>query len=268
MTAAEGTNAAIIKIRDLVFRRGARTILDGVSLDVPAGSIVAFMGPSGVGKTTILRLISGQLKPDAGTIEVNGRHVSSMSSRELHEMRKDLGFLLQNGALFTDLTVFENVATPLREHSDFSERQIHERVTGKLEAVGLLGTEELMPHELSGGMARRVALARAVVLDPSIVMFDEPLTGLDPIAVSTIRGLIRKTNDDLGLTSIVVTHNVTQMMKLADYCYIIAQGRIAGEGPPGELAMSSDPAVDQFMNGKVDGPIPFRYTDQVHGGAL
>ena len=259
MSEVKGSDGAIIKIHDLTFSRGARTILDRVNMDIPRGAIVAVMGPSGVGKTTVLRLISGQLQPDSGSIEVNGREVAGMSRRELHEFRKDLGFLLQNGALFTDLTVFENVATPLREHTDWDEAQIAERVHSKLDAVGLAGTEELMPFELSGGMARRVALARAVVLDPSIVLFDEPMTGLDPIAVSTIRGLIRKTNDELGLTSIVVTHNVQQMMQLVDYCYIIAQARVAGEGPPGRLLNSDDPAVDQFMNGRVDGPIPFRY---------
>lgn len=267
LTDSAGPDGAIIKIRDLVFRRGDRTILDGVSMDIPRGSIVAVMGPSGVGKTTVLRLISGQLQPDSGSLRVNGREVAGMSRRELHEFRKDLGFLLQNGALFTDLTVFENIATPLREHTDWDETRIHERVQAKLDAVGLVGTEELMPHELSGGMARRVALARAVVLDPSIVLFDEPMTGLDPIAISTIRGLIRQTNDELGLTSIVVTHNVQQMLELVDYCYIIAQARIAGEGPPDRLLNSTDPAVDQFMNGRVDGPIPFRYAAPLPGAS-
>lgn len=267
LTAQNVPDGAIIKIHDLVYRRGNRTILDGVSMDIPRGSIVAVMGPSGVGKTTVLKLISGQLRPDSGSILVNGHEVANMSRKQLHEFRRDLGFLLQNGALFTDLTVYENVATPLREHTTWDEARISERVSQKLDAVGLLGTEDLMPFELSGGMARRVALARAVVLDPSIVLFDEPMTGLDPIAVSTIRGLIRKTNDDLGLTSIVVSHNVEQMMQLADYCYIIAQARIAGKGPPRELLDSDDPAVDQFMNGHVDGPIPFRYAAPDGGAA-
>jgi phospholipid/cholesterol/gamma-HCH transport system ATP-binding protein len=249
----------IISIRNLVFRRGDRMILDNVNMDVPRGGIVAIMGPSGVGKTTILRLITGQLRPDSGTIEVNGRLVSGMSNRELHRFRKDVGVLLQNGALFTDLTVFENVATPLREHTQLPEPLIRRLVMSKLHSVGLGGTEELMPHELSGGMARRVALARAVVMDPRIVLFDEPMTGLDPIAISTVSRLMRETNDALGLTSIVVTHNVSQMRRLVDYCYIIAGGKIAGEGPPEELTHSEDPAVDQFMNGKVDGPIPFHY---------
>lgn len=249
----------IIRIRNLTFRRGSRTILEDVSMDIPRGAIVAIMGPSGVGKTTVLRLISGQLKPDSGSVEVNGVRVSEMSFRALHDFRKDVGVLLQNGALFTDLTVFENVATPVREHGNLPEPLLRRLVMAKLHSVGLGGTEELMPHELSGGMARRVALARAVVLDPRIVLFDEPMTGLDPIAISTVGRLIRETNDALGLTSIIVTHNVVQMKRLVDYCYIIASSRIAGEGPPSELEQSDDPAVDQFMNGKVEGPIPFHY---------
>jgi phospholipid/cholesterol/gamma-HCH transport system ATP-binding protein len=249
----------IIRIRELTFRRGDRTILESVSMDIPRGKIIAIMGPSGVGKTTILRLISGQLRPDSGSVEVNGQLVSGMSSRKLHNFRKDVGVLLQNGALFTDLTVFENVATPVREHSDLPEPLVRRLVMAKLHSVGLGGTEDLMPHELSGGMARRVALARAVVMDPKIVLFDEPMTGLDPIAISTVSRLMRETNDALGLTSIVVTHNVAQMRKLVDYCYIIAASKIAGEGHPDELAESTNPRVDQFMNGKVDGPIPFHY---------
>jgi phospholipid/cholesterol/gamma-HCH transport system ATP-binding protein len=249
----------VIRIRDLVFRRGRRTILDGVSMDINRGSIVAFMGPSGVGKTTILRLISGQLRPDEGTIEINGHLVSDMSQRELHQFRRNIGVLLQDGALFTDLTVFENIATPVREHTELPEPLVRRLVMSKLNAVGLGGIEERMPHELSGGMARRVAFARAVVLDPAIMLYDEPMTGLDPIAVSTVRTLMRETNDALGLTSIVVTHNVNQMQKLVDYCYIIASAKIAGEGPPGKLASSRQPSVDQFMNGRVEGPIPFHY---------
>ncbi len=251
--------AAMIRIRDLVFRRGKRTILDGISLDIARGSIVAFMGPSGVGKTTILRLISGQLLPDAGTVEVDGQVVSEMSARELHQFRRNIGVLLQDGALFTDLTVFENIATPVREHTDLPEPLVRRLVMAKLAAVGLGGIEERMPHELSGGMARRVAFARAVVLDPDIMLYDEPMTGLDPIAVSTVRTLMRETNDALGQTSVVVTHNVDQVRQFTDYCYIIAGGRVVGEGPPGELVASNEPSVDQFMNGRVEGPIPFHY---------
>ena len=254
-----GSAEPVIRIRDLVFRRGPRTILDGICLDIRRGSIVAFMGPSGVGKTTILRLISGQLRPDEGSVEINGERVSDMTSRQLQRFRRNIGVLLQDGALFTDLTVFENIATPVREHTDLPEPLVRRLVMSKLSAVGLGGIEDRMPHELSGGMARRVAFARAVVLDPSIMLYDEPMTGLDPIAVSTVRTLMRNTNDSLGLTSLVVTHNVAEMSKLVDYCYIISEGRIAGEGRPQELCSSTQPSVDQFMNGKVEGPIPFHY---------
>ncbi len=249
----------IISVKNLVFSYGRHTILDDISFDIARGSIVAFMGPSGAGKTTVLRLISGQLRPDAGSIQVNGLEISSMSEKELFQYRRNIGVLLQNGALFTDLTVFENIATPLREHTELPEALIRRLIMIKLNSVGLGGTEELMPHELSGGMARRVALARAVVLDPSLMLYDEPMTGLDPIAVSTVRHLMRETNDALGMTSLIVTHNVVQMSKLVDYCYIIAGKKIAGEGTPAELASSQDPGVDQFINGKVEGPIPFHY---------
>lgn len=255
----------IIRINKLVFRRGNKVILDNVSMDIKRGSIVAVMGPSGVGKTTILRLITGQLQPDQGSVEVNGRLVSSMSRRELYDCRKDIGVLLQNGALFTDLTVFENIATPLREHTRLSEDAISERVLAKLASVGLTGTGDLMPHSLSGGMARRVALARAVIMNPEIVLFDEPMTGLDPIAMSTVGRLIRETNDQLGLTSVIVTHNVEQMKKLVDYCFILASAKLIAEGSPQTLMHKSDPAVDQFMHGRVEGPIAFNYQDPSAG---
>jgi phospholipid/cholesterol/gamma-HCH transport system ATP-binding protein len=262
ITPGGATPDVVIRIRDLSFSRGGRVILDHISLDIHRGTIVAFMGPSGVGKTTILRLISGQLQPDSGSIEINGRNISTMPARELHAFRRNIGVLLQNGALFTDLTVFENIATPVREHTALPEPLVRRLVMSKLNAVGLGGTEELMPHELSGGMARRIALARAVVLDPAIMLYDEPMTGLDPIAVSTVRTLMRKTNDALGLTSVVVTHNVAQMKQLVDYCFIIAGGRVAGAGVPAELTESDDSSVDQFMNGKIDGPIPFHFLPQ------
>ncbi len=258
------TQEILIKIRGLTFRRGGRLILDAVDMDIPRGSVVAIMGPSGVGKTTILKLIAGQLRPDAGSVMIGDQDVAQLNRAGLFKVREEMGFLLQNGALFTDLTVFENVATPLREHRKMSESEIESAVSEKLEAVGLRGTEQLMPDELSGGMARRIALARAVVLNPAIVMFDEPMAGLDPIAVGTINRLIRETNDRLGLTSIVVTHDVEQMIRLADYCYIIAEGQVAGQGPPLELRESSNPSVAQFMNGRVEGPIPFHYD---HSGA-
>jgi len=251
----------IIRISNLVYRRGTKVILDDVSMDIKRGSIVAIMGPSGVGKTTILRLISGQLQPDKGSVEVNGKLISTLSRRDLYQCRKEIGVLLQDGALFTDLTVFENVATPLREHTKLSEDEIRDRVIDKLISVGLANTGDLMPHSLSGGMARRVALARAVIMNPNIVLFDEPMTGLDPIAMSTIGRLIRVTNDELGLTSVIVTHNVEQMKNLVDYCFILASAKLIAEGRPQALMHSSDPAVDQFMNGRVEGPLAFNHQD-------
>ncbi len=247
----------IIRLSNLVYRRGSKVILNDVSMDIKRGSIVAIMGPSGVGKTTILRLISGQLHPNKGSVEVNGKLISSLSRRDLYTCRKEIGVLLQDGALFTDLTVFENVATPLREHTDLSEEEIHDRVMDKLKSVGLADTAKLMPYSLSGGMARRVALARAVIMNPRIVLFDEPMTGLDPIAMSTISRLIRVTNDELGLTSVIVTHNVDQMNKLVDYCFILAGAKLIAEGSPQVLMHCDEPAVDQFMNGRVEGPISF-----------
>jgi len=247
----------IIRISNLVYRRGIKIILDDVSMDIKRGSIVAIMGPSGVGKTTILRLITGQLTPNKGSVEINGRDISNLSRQDLYECRKEIGVLLQDGALFTDLTVFENVATPLREHTELSEDEIRDRVLTKLNSVGLANTGDLMPHSLSGGMARRVALARAVILNPKIVIFDEPMTGLDPIAMSTVSRLIRTTNDELGLTSVIITHNVEQMKKLVDYCFILASSKLIAEGTPQALMNSRDPAVDQFMNGRINGPISF-----------
>ena len=252
----------IIRICNLVYRRGTKVILDGISMDIKRGSIVAIMGPSGVGKTTILRLISGQIYPNRGSVEVNGKLISSLSRRDLYKCRKEIGVLLQDGALFTDLTVFENVATPLREHTKLSEDEIRDRVIDKLSSVGLANTGDLMPHSLSGGMARRVALARAVIMNPKIVLFDEPMTGLDPIAMSTVGRLIRSTNDQLGLTSVIVTHNVEQMTKLVDYCFILASTKLIAQGSPQSLLHNSDPSVDQFMNGRVEGPLSFNHQDR------
>jgi phospholipid/cholesterol/gamma-HCH transport system ATP-binding protein len=257
----DSLNDPIIRLKNVRFQRDDKVILDDVSMDIAAGSVVAIMGPSGVGKTTILRLVSGALKPDSGSIEVNGKPISTLTRRQLYECRKEIGVLLQNGALFTDLTVFENVATPLREHTSLGEEDIRERVLDKLDSVGLAGTEDLMPHSLSGGMARRVALARAVILNPKIVLFDEPMTGLDPIARSTIGRLIRETNDRLGLTSVIVTHDVDQMKQLVDRCFILAEAKLIAEGSPGEVMALGNPAVDQFMNGRVDGPLAFRYQE-------
>ncbi len=248
-----------IKISGLGFKRGQRTILEDINIEIPEGSMVAIMGPSGVGKTTLLQLITGQLMPETGLIEVYGQCVSTMRHRELYKFRSNLGVLLQNGALFTDLSVYENVAIPLREHADLPEVLIRRLVLLKLHSVGLRGAVGLMPSELSGGMARRVALARAVVMDPKLVLYDEPLTGLDPITVSTLIRLMRDTNDTLGMTSLIVTHDVDEMQKLADYCYIMAGSRIVGEGTPEELLRDENESVKQFVNGLVDGPVPFHY---------
>ena len=250
---------AAINITGLSFTRGRHVILEDVDIRIDEGAIVAIMGPSGVGKTTLLRMIAGQLLPETGKVEVWGQDTRNMSHRELYEFRRHTGVLLQNGALFTDMTVFENVATPIREHTDLPEPLVQRLVLTKLHAVGLRGAAELMPAELSGGMARRVALARAVVLDPRLVLYDEPLAGLDPIATNTVNRLIREANDALGSTSVIVTHNVEEMSQLVDYCYILADKGVVGKGRPETLLESEDPSVRQFMQGLTDGPVPFHY---------
>ncbi len=249
----------LIQLNNLSFNRGDKVILENVSLTVKQGSVVAIMGPSGVGKTTILKLITGQLRPDSGNVEVAGKCVSSMNHKNLYKLRRNIGVLLQNGALFTDLDVFENVAVPVREHSNLPEVLVRRLVLLKLQSVGLRGAVELMPSELSGGMARRVALARAAVLDPALMLYDEPLAGLDPIGASTIIRLIRDTNEAMEMTSVVITHSVEDMMQLADYAYIIANKKIVGHGTPDELRQNTDPQITQFLNGEIDGPVPFHY---------
>lgn len=249
----------VIRLRNLTFYRGERKVLDDVSMDVPRGQVVALMGPSGVGKSTVLKLITGQLRPGPGTVEVDGDCISSMSAKQLKQYRRKVGVLLQNGALFTDLSCFENVALPLREHTKLPESLIRRVVLGKLHAVGLRGAAELMPQHLSGGMARRVALARAIALDPALVLYDEPLSGLDPISQAAVMRLIRNFNLALGLTSIIVTHNVEEMRILADYAYLLIEGKIAAHGTPQELAENTSPIVHQFINGQPDGPVPFHY---------
>ena len=226
---------------------------------VPRGRLVAIMGGSGCGKTTLLRLIGGQLKPSKGHIRVGGEDVHALDAEGLYRLRRRMSMLFQFGALFTDLTVFENVAFPLREHTRLAEPMIRDLVLMKLEAVGLRGAQRLMPAELSGGMARRAALARAVVLDPQLVMYDEPFAGLDPIALAVIGQLIRKLNDALGATSIIVSHDIQECMQLVDYLYFVSAGRIVGEGTPDEIRASTDPFVQQFLHGQIDGPVPFHY---------
>lgn len=263
------SQTAFIELEDVVFRRGTRTILDGFSFSIPRGAVVAIMGPSGVGKSTVLKLITGQIKPESGRVAVNGQRVDEMSRRQLNQYRKTLGVMLQNSALFTDLSVYENVALPVREHTGLPETIVRRLVLTKLHAVGLRGAIDLFPRELSGGMARRVALARALVLDPELVLYDEPFTGLDPIAVATVNQLIRRVNEALGLTSVMVTHNVQQMSKLADLACIIVAGRVAASGSPESLRQDNSPAISQFMNGEVDGPVPFHYpADDLNGDLL
>lgn len=249
----------LVSIRGLSFRRGQRTIFDGIDMDIPRGSIVGVMGPSGCGKTTLLRLIGGQLRPLAGTIEFDGEPVNQLRRKALLNLRKRMGMLFQSGALLTDMNVFDNVAFPLREHTDLPDSMIHDLVIMKLEAVGLRGARDLMPSELSGGMARRVALARAIALDPMMIMYDEPFTGQDPISMGVLIRLIKRTNDALGITSIVVSHDVAETASIADYIYVLSGGKVVGRGTPDEIRNSDSEWVRQFMDAKPDGPVPFHY---------
>ena len=253
------TDETIIEVRGLSYRRGKKLIFDGCDMDFRRGQVTAVMGPSGTGKTTLLRLITGQLKPDSGTIRVFGKAVQDLSLNQLFELRKSMGMLFQNGALLTDLSVFDNVAFPLREHTRLSESLIRHIVFMKLQAVGLRGAWDLMPSELSGGMARRVALARAIAMDPQLIIYDEPFVGLDPISMGAIVRLIETLNESLGLTTVVVSHDVIEISTVSDYCYILSDGKVIGKGSPEELHESDSPYVRQFMLGEADGPVPFHY---------
>ncbi len=234
-------------------------IFDGLNMDIQRGKVTAIMGPSGTGKTTLLKVIGGQLKPLKGTVEVDGQAIHQLKNKELYQLRKKMGMLFQSGALLTDISVFENVAFPLREHTQLSEPMIRYLVLMKLHAVGLRGARDLMPSELSGGMARRVALARAIALDPMMIMYDEPFTGQDPISMGVLVQLIRLLNDALGLTSIIVTHDVREACEIADYVYLISAGKVVEHGTPKQLEDSSSEWSQQFMKGKADGPVPFHY---------
>ncbi|WP_051071637.1 ABC transporter ATP-binding protein [Azoarcus sp. KH32C] len=253
------TENLLVSLKDVRFAYGEREVLRGIDLKVPRGKVVAIMGGSGCGKTTLLRLIGGQLRATAGTVEVAGRNVSSLSTAELYALRRRMGMLFQFGALFTDMSVFENVAFPLREHTDLPSSLIRDMVLMKLNAVGLRGAAQLKPAELSGGMARRVALARTIALDPMLIMYDEPFAGLDPISLGVIGQLIRKLNDALGATTIMVTHDIMESLQIVDYIYFVSDGSIVAEGTPDELRASKDPWVYQFIHAEPDGPVPFHY---------
>jgi phospholipid/cholesterol/gamma-HCH transport system ATP-binding protein len=252
-------SANLVEVRNLTFRFGARIIFDDVDLNIQRGKVTTIMGPSGTGKTTLLRMIGGQLKPNAGSVRVDGREVPALSHDQLYALRMRMGMMFQSGALFTGLSVFDNVAFPMREHTRLMESMIRDLVLIKLEAVGLRGARDLMPAELSGGMARRVALARAIALDPMMIMYDEPFTGQDPITVGVIMKLIRMINDTLGLTSIIVSHDVQEISSISDYIYMLSNGKVVGQGAPEQMWQSDSPWVTQFMKAQPDGPVPFHY---------
>jgi phospholipid/cholesterol/gamma-HCH transport system ATP-binding protein len=249
----------LVEIRGLSFYRGSRAIFDDIDIDIPRGKVTAIMGPSGTGKTTLLRLIGGQLKPTAGTVLFDGENVSRLKSAALFRLRKRMGMLFQNGALFTDNNVFDNVAFPLREHTRLPESMIRDLVLMKLEAVGLRGAIHLMPSELSGGMSRRVALARAIALDPDMIMYDEPFTGQDPISKGVLVKLLRTLCSTLNLTSVLVSHDVDESLSIADYVYVISQGKVVEHGTPDTLVNSDKEWVQQFIQGLTDGPVHFHY---------
>ena len=249
----------LIEIRDLKYSRGSRAIFDGLNLTIRRGEITAIMGPSGTGKTTLLRLITRQLIPQQGAIYIDGVDIANLSQSELYKLRQRFGMLFQNGALLTDLSVFENVAFPLREHTNLSNRLIRHIVLTKLHAVGLRGAATMMPAELSGGMARRVALARAMVMDPDILFYDEPFVGLDPISMGVIVRLVRRMNDALGITSVVVSHDVEEISTVADRSFLLSDGQVAASGSPDELRTARSDLVRQFMHGMADGPVAFHY---------
>ncbi|ADV87703.1 phospholipid ABC transporter ATP-binding protein MlaF [Vibrio vulnificus] len=252
----------LVTIHGLTFSRGQRKIFDNIDLRIPKGKVTAIMGPSGIGKTTLLRLIGGQILPESGEIWFDGVNIPSLSRSKLYHARKKMSMLFQSGALFTDLNVFDNVAFPLREHTQLSESLIRTLVLLKLEAVGLRGAAELMPSELSGGMARRAALARAIALDPELIMYDEPFVGQDPITMGVLVELIRNLNSALGVTAVVVSHDVPEVMSIADWVYLLADGKVIAKGTPEELSNNSDPRVQQFLLGEADGPVPFRFPAQ------
>lgn len=258
----------IVDVEGVHYSRGSKTIFRGLDIRFRRGEVTAVMGPSGTGKTTLLGLITGRLIPDRGRVLVNGHNVSALPRGQLYELRKHMGMLFQAGALLTDLTVFENVAFPLREHTRLPERLIRHIVLTKLHAVGLRGAWQLLPSELSGGMARRVALARAMVMDPSLLIYDEPFVGLDPISLGVIVRLIRRMNDALDISSIVVSHDVAEVSSVADCTYLISEGKVVASGTPEDLQKDGNEVVRQFMSGMADGPVPFHYPSPDYGEQL
>lgn len=249
----------IVEINQLHFQRNSHIIFRGVNIAIPRGKVTAVMGPSGTGKTTLLRLIGGQLRPSAGNVLVDGQDIHRLNRGELFKLRQRMGMLFQSGGLFTHLNVFENVAFPLREHTNLTESMIRDLVLMKLEMVGLRGAQDLMPSELSGGMSRRVALARAIALDPQLIMYDEPFSGQDPISMGVLVKLIRTLNDALGLTTIIVSHDVQETLSIADYVYVIADGQVIGEGTSQAINTDKSSQLHQFIHGLPDGPVPFHY---------
>lgn len=259
MSDSDSTDNPLVRVSGLHFSHGPRVIYDNVDVVIPRGKITAIMGPSGTGKTTLLRIIGGQWRPNSGSVEFDGINVHRLGTRELFNLRKRMGMLFQHGALLTDLTAFENVAFPIREHTRLPENMIRDIVLMKLEAVGLRGARNLFPSQLSGGMARRLGLARAIALDPALVMFDEPFAGQDPISMGVLMRLIRSLNDALGLTSIVVSHDVEEVLSIADYAYVIAGGKVLAHGTADEVRASESEYVKQFLQGLPDGPVAFHY---------
>jgi phospholipid/cholesterol/gamma-HCH transport system ATP-binding protein len=256
------TNRDLVEIDGVHFAYGQRGLLAGVNLHIRRGEVVGILGTSGSGKTTLLRLMTGQLKPARGTVRVAGRIVHQLDTASLYALRRDMGMMFQAGGLFSDMSVFDNIAFPLREHTGLSEDVIRDLVLMKLQAVGLRGARELMPMELSGGMARRVVLARGIAMDPMLILYDEPFAGLDPISLNVVANLIRRLNDALGATSVVVTYDVSESLKVVDRAFFISEGRIAAHGTPREMSASKDPFVRQFIHAQPDGPVPFHYPAQ------
>ncbi len=259
LNTSHNTSDVIVSVEELSFSRGNRKIFDGINLEILRGRITAIMGPSGTGKTTLLKLIGGQLQPQSGRIFVDNTVVNDLSRQRLFELRKRMGMLFQSGALLTDLSVYDNVAFPIREHTKLSESMIHSLVLMKLDAVGLRGAQNLMPSQLSGGMARRIALARAIALDPQIMMYDEPFAGQDPLSMGVLLKLIHVLNDALNLTSIIVTHDIHEAFTIADHVYLISEGKVIEHGSPQQIQTSDSDWVKQFVNGQYDGPVPFHY---------